>query len=109
MKMNRFICSFFSEKSGSFTDTFCEIFCSEKSRNFILDTIGNYSNLIKNPRVIGNSRVEPKKLAFFYTLVYNFKWHLKKINLIQKGASSLSVFLGHFILIFESPLLTPKN
>lgn len=71
--MSRFICSFFSEKSGSFTDTFCEIFCSKKSRNFILDTIGNYFDLTKNPRAIENSRVKPKKFAFSCKLFYNFK------------------------------------
>ena len=76
--MSRFICSFFSEKSGSFTDTFCEIFCSKKSRNFILDTIGNYFDLTKNPRAIENSRVKPKKLAFFHVVFYNFKWQSKK-------------------------------
>lgn len=31
----------------------------------ILDTIGNYSNLIKNPRAVENSRVKLKKLLFF--------------------------------------------
>ena len=107
--MSRFICSFFYKKGGVLRTLFYEIFVLKNRVLSFLIHIGNYSNLIKNPRAVENSRVEPKKLAFFYTLVYNFKWHLKKINLIQKGASSLSVFLGHFILIFESPLLTPKN
>ena len=53
-------------------------FFDKKWVSSFLDTIGNYSNLTKNPRAIENSRVKLKKFAFFSLVFYNLSVEFKK-------------------------------
>ena len=58
---------------GCFYPIFLLNFLLKKLSFFLLDTIGNYFDLIKNSGAIENSSVKRKKLAFFCILFYNFK------------------------------------
>ena len=78
--MSRFICLFFLKKVEVLRTLFARFFARKKSRNFILDTIGNYFDLAKNPRAIENSRVKKKKLAISYLLFYNFKCQIQNLK-----------------------------